>query len=154
MARQVHGDAFSFLFRVHPVPDTPKGYGSTFCRDIRVAPISKNYSLVYWSGEGAEITPVWSYHISRRRPNTTLNSKHAFDEHLDGPLNLAAERLRVIVDSGRAFGHTVLRDGMLLVSEGTVAFLEHSPVGGPQTVVQRVPAVAAAEVRGDYFDIE
>ncbi|KAJ7091132.1 hypothetical protein C8R44DRAFT_891540 [Mycena epipterygia] len=78
-------------------------------------------------------TPIWSFHISRRRPNTILNSKlHAFDERL---VNLAAEHLRVFVYCGTVDDPAVLREGMLVVLEESVAWIEHSPVGGPQEVV-------------------
>ncbi|KAJ7484608.1 hypothetical protein FB451DRAFT_1393142 [Mycena latifolia] len=70
------------------------GYGSRYCRDIRVAPLNHNFSIVYWGGEGAEVVGIWSFHIARFRPNATQ-----FDERYDGHLTLANENLRVLVEA-------------------------------------------------------
>lgn len=140
MARQVCRGAPSPSFSVSlptPLTRAPQGYESRYSKDIRVAPVSNDFSVVYWSGEGAQATPIWSFHIARRRPDIRLHAvakPHAFDERRDAPVDLAAARLRVLVycELDEAVS---LSGGILIAPEESIVWLEHSPVGGPREVV-------------------
>jgi hypothetical protein len=93
-----------------------------------MATVHEKFAIVYWGGARAEIMRMWSFHITRNRPNA-----RAFDETKDTAVNLASEHLRVLVDTMK--GRVPLQDGMLLAYEGSVVYLEYTPKFGVKEVI-------------------
>jgi len=91
--------------------NTVGGYATRHCSDVRLYQATPKYAIVYWGGTGAETVRLWSFHIARARPNAI-----AFDQTLDVPVNLAAEKLRMLVDTYS--GRKPLQDGMFVANEG------------------------------------
>jgi hypothetical protein len=107
--------------------------------------VHEKFAIVYWGGTRAETMRMWSFHITRNRPNAC-----AFDESKDTALNLASEHLRVLVDTFQ--GRIPLQDGMLIAYKGSVVYLEYTPDFGMKEVVPiTFPFRGPKPVVGVYF---
>lgn len=96
-----------------------KGFCSSYCADIHIKPIHKDYSLVFWGGTANEMAHSWSFQIVKRRSN-----QKTFDENLDTPVNLHSAGLRVSV-AQLSPDPIQLKNGRLIVHEGGAIFVEH-----------------------------
>ncbi|KAJ6601184.1 hypothetical protein DFH09DRAFT_1069848 [Mycena vulgaris] len=110
--------------------------------NIRVRLVNEKYSIVFWGGRVIEALEHWSFHIARARPKGDTTDPE-FDEVLYRHVNLAEEHLRVLVIVETKFvgpgvlcepTYVALWDGALGAMDGGTIYLEHLPVGGPQTV--------------------
>ncbi|KAJ6569588.1 hypothetical protein B0H19DRAFT_1257214 [Mycena capillaripes] len=109
--------------------------------DVHIRAVTNDYSVVFWGGPSLEPSGLWNFHISRARPPRITGAE--YKEDWDGPVDLAAEHLRVLVDGEPRidanqfeyeFTYIELREGVLGMLEGGTVHLEHSPPGGVCTM--------------------
>ncbi|KAJ7486067.1 hypothetical protein B0H11DRAFT_1137139 [Mycena galericulata] len=90
-----------FLRDNNPLVDPIMGYGSIHRVDLHVQRVNANYSVVFWGGRGNDTGMMWSFYIARARPEgIVLNPRQFYPTH-DQHVDLAAEHLRVVVETRR-----------------------------------------------------
>ncbi|TFK73604.1 hypothetical protein BDN72DRAFT_854625 [Pluteus cervinus] len=99
------------------------GYCSPHHHGIHVTPLDDKFSVVYWGGNGCIAHELWSFQISRRRPDAKSGETTTqFDEVLDGPVIFAEENISVSCPTIN--GRITLQQGKCILPEGEIFILE------------------------------